>query len=353
MKNSFKKHFGNAANTIEDAEYTVFDEEGQISEASVPIADNPAGRISGIVLIISGWILISLALFLLLPIGGIALIFRSIAPLLSIPSIIVLAGIVMIIFGGSKRRRVKRFYDYTTILLPKGFGEIHRMAEKYNYSDRFVRRDLKKMIDLKMFPEGRMDDAKKYIFLSERVYQEYQKLQESMKARQREAEAVTRRCEKEQQNPAYKDVYQALNVGREQMEEINQAANTLKSNNIAQNVMRLDKIVGCIFDYVEENPSAYKDVRRLMNYYLPTLLKLITTYQQMDNEQIQGPVIHKTKNGIEDVLEKIIQAFETIYDGFYMHTAVDVSADISVLESMLKTDGWIDEQLKSGGAKDE
>ena len=88
-----------------------------------------------------------------------------------------------------------------------------------------------------------------------------------------------------------------------------------------------------------EHPEKLPDIRRLMNYYLPTTLKLLKAYEEFENQPIQGDNIKTGKQQIEDTLDTINLAFENLLDQLFADDVLDVSSDISVLETMLKQEG--------------
>ena len=105
-------------------------------------------------------------------------------------------------------------------------------------------------------------------------------------------------------------------------------------------------IVDRIFDRVEQNPSSVSDIRKLMEYYLPTTIKLLEAYQEMDAQPVGGENIQKSKAEIEATLDTLNAAFEKLLDNLFQDTAWDVSSDISVLNTMLYQEGLQEDGLK-------
>jgi 5-bromo-4-chloroindolyl phosphate hydrolysis protein len=84
-----------------------------------------------------------------------------------------------------------------------------------------------------------------------------------------------------------------------------------------------------------------------MSYYLPTTLKLVNAYKDFDKESVQGENITSAKKEIDLTLDTINQAFEKLYDSFFMNAAMDISTDISVLETLLAQEGLTQKDFKS------
>ena len=80
---------------------------------------------------------------------------------------------------------------------------------------------------------------------------------------------------------------------------------------------------------------------------MPTTLKLVETYQELDSHPVAGQNIQKSKDEIEKTLDTINQAFENLFDSLFEHTAVDITSDITVLKNMLKQEGLTEKEFTS------
>jgi|MGYP000284088886 5-bromo-4-chloroindolyl phosphate hydrolysis protein. len=108
----------------------------------------------------------------------------------------------------------------------------------------------------------------------------------------------------------------------------------------------MEMLVDKIFDRVEQNPASVGDIRKLMEYYLPTTIKLLQAYQDLDAQPVQGENIISSKKEIEKTLDTLNRAFEKLLDDLFQETAWDVSTDISVLHTMLAQEGLTEDGLK-------
>ena len=104
-----------------------------------------------------------------------------------------------------------------------------------------------------------------------------------------------------------------------------------------------------IFARVEEEPDTVSDIRRLMEYYLPTAVKLLEAYKDLDAQPVQGENIISSKREIEETLDTLNGAFEVLLDDMFQDTAWDVSSDVSVLKTMLAQEGLTEKDFKTGG----
>ncbi len=97
---------------------------------------------------------------------------------------------------------------------------------------------------------------------------------------------------------------------------------------------------------MEDNPEKLPDIRKFMNYYLPTTLKLVQTYHEFSEQPVQGENIIMARKEIEEMLDSINQAFEKMFDKLFEDDALDISTDISVLSTMLAQEGLLEDGLK-------
>ena len=95
-----------------------------------------------------------------------------------------------------------------------------------------------------------------------------------------------------------------------------------------------------------ENPDSVDDIGKLMEYYLPTTIKLLEAYEELDAQPVQGENILSSRREIEKTIDTLNTAFEKLLDDLFQDTSWDVSSDISVLEMMLAQDGLTEDGLK-------
>nr|WP_243169907.1 5-bromo-4-chloroindolyl phosphate hydrolysis family protein [Eubacterium callanderi] len=153
----------------------------------------------------------------------------------------------------------------------------------------------------------------------------------------------------EAQNPILKETRLLIEEGKESIEQIREANEAISGEVISQKLDRLEVILCKIFEYVENHTDELPETRKFMGYYLPTTLKLVNAYREMDAEPIQGENIRSAKHEIEETLDTINYAFENLLDSFYQDKAMDISTDITVLETMLAQEGLTEKDFNTGG----
>ena len=86
----------------------------------------------------------------------------------------------------------------------------------------------------------------------------------------------------------------------------------------------------------------------MLSYYLPTTQKLLEAYRDLDKRNVEVKNISDTKREIETTVETINRAFESFLDDLFRDRAWDIQSDISVLNTMLKQDGYIKSDFDKG-----
>lgn len=134
-------------------------------------------------------------------------------------------------------------------------------------------------------------------------------------------------------DPAGESQYQRL------LRQLHEAGAALADPMLRDKAARLETVSARIFALAEADPGKEDQLRKFVNYYLPTALKLLHTYAQLDGQGVDGENITKTKQSIERSLDLLVTAFENQLDKLFQSDALDVSADIAALEGMLNLDG--------------
>ena len=86
-------------------------------------------------------------------------------------------------------------------------------------------------------------------------------------------------------------------------------------------------------------PAKLPQLRRFLNYYLPTTLKLLNAYDRMGAAGVEGANIDSTMGRIDAMMDKVVEAFDKQLDALFADEALDISTDITVLEQMLAQEG--------------
>ena len=140
--------------------------------------------------------------------------------------------------------------------------------------------------------------------------------------------------------------------GRLAISEMRRLDANIADEKISADIRRLEAVSNSIFQQVKADPAKLPQIRRFMDYYLPTTLKLLNAYDRMDATGVAGENITGTKERVESIMGTIVSAFEKQLDSLFGADAMDISTDISVLETMLAREGLAGEHMEAQSTKD-
>lgn len=154
-----------------------------------------------------------------------------------------------------------------------------------------------------------------------------------------QTEAVKQEVQDNSGNPELDAV---LRVGRESVAKIQQINDEIPDFKLSAKLKQIEILTASIIDQVERKPDKLKEVRQFMNYYLPTTIRLLEQYVQLQNVGLKGENIDSGMQQIEAMLDKVIVAFQKQLDGLFERDVVDITADIQVMEQMMAAQGLTD-----------
>ena len=102
---------------------------------------------------------------------------------------------------------------------------------------------------------------------------------------------------------------------------------------------RMEKAGRSIVEAVEANPAKAKQVRRFANYYLPDAVNILQQYATLARQGVKGENAAAIRTEVEHNAASIATAFENQLDALYAAESMDLSADLTVLQNMLKGQG--------------
>ena len=123
------------------------------------------------------------------------------------------------------------------------------------------------------------------------------------------------------------------------LREIRQTDIEIEDEEISAEIRRVESLTAKIFAYRKDHPESQASTQKFLDYYLPTTLKLLYVYAEMEHQGIEGENIHETKERIRSTVHTVADAFEKQIDRLYAGQKVDVTAEIKVMEQMLERDG--------------
>ena len=288
-----------------------------------------------------------------------------------------LAGVGMIYGGCTGLGRLKRFKKYVQALGDRTYCDFERLAGAVGRSVKFVKKDIKRMISKGWFLQGHVDKQETCLITSNETYDQYVSTQKRLeernhqqaeeRARQEAAlrqqaeekerqkfnqheQADARACVEAERDAAERirlspEVRQVLDKGNDFLDKIHRSNDAIPGEEISRKISRMELIIAKIFERAKAHPEIIPDLNRLMDYYLPMTVKLLNAYEEMDSQPVQGENITSSKKEIEETIDTLNVAFEKLLDSIFEDTAMDVSSDISVLNTVLAQEGLTEDEL--------
>ena len=126
-----------------------------------------------------------------------------------------------------------------------------------------------------------------------------------------------------------------IREGREYIAKMRAANDAIADPEISEKIDRVAAICDKIFAHISENPQKIPQIRRFMNYYLPTITKLLESYNVFEKQEITEGNISRSMAEINRIMDVVEVAFKKQLDNLFSSEALDISADVTVLESLL------------------
>ncbi len=121
--------------------------------------------------------------------------------------------------------------------------------------------------------------------------------------------------------------------------EMRRLNDAIEDEVISSRIDQLEEATGKIIDQVVSHPEKLPQIRKFMNYYLPTTLKILNAYDRMGAAGVSGENIDGTMQKIETMMDTIVMAFHKQLDALFRDEAMDIASDITVMENLLAQEG--------------
>ena len=233
------------------------------------------------------------------------------------------AGLLMLCTGLSRSKTAKRQRLYLGFIGRRESVYIADLAGAVGQPEQRVIADLQSMLADGVLPMGYVDRSTGRLVLTDQGYE-----------RQPEEPAAP-----EEEPQSEESVLQ----------EIRAVNDAIPDPEMSRKIDRIEEITRKILTYQKQNPAKAGELRQFLNYYLPTTLKILNAYAQMEAQGIEGANITAAKARIEGMMDKVVEGFEKQLDQLFQGEAMDITADVEVLERMLDKDGLGDPGMTLGG----
>ena len=135
------------------------------------------------------------------------------------------------------------------------------------------------------------------------------------------------------------DVDAMLTEMQQQLDTLHALNEALPDPQLSAAMARMEKAGRSIVETVEATPAKAKQVRRFANYYLPDAVNVLQQYAKLAKQGVRGENAASIRAEVEHNAASIATAFENQLDALYAAESMDLSADLTVLQNMLKRQG--------------
>ena len=219
--------------------------------------------------------------------------------------------------GLRKRNKVRRCRKYLAMLGSRTVISISALSSALGTSPAKVRDELSDMLDDGLFPLGYLDYGNDRLVLSGEGL----------------SDPPPAQPEPPKEAPAKEDPQAAV------LQEIRAINSQIDDPKLSQQIDRIGVITAKVFEYQRSHPQKSPQLHSFLIYYLPTTLKILRAYAQLEDQEVEGENISAAMERIENMMDKVVEGFEKQLDQLFQGDALDITADVEVLERMLAKDG--------------
>ena len=222
-------------------------------------------------------------------------------------------GLVLLSVGLSRSRKEKRFRKYLALIGRQESVWVETLAQAMPVPMHTACDDLQEMLDKGILPMGYLDMGSGRLILTD----------EGLRT--------------EPETPEPKDDTEGEDART--LAQIRAVNDAIEDEEMSRKIDRIEEITRKIFAYQKKNPAKAGQLRTFLNYYLPTTLKILNAYAQMEEQGVEGANITAAKVRIEGMMDKVVEGYEKQLDRLFENEAMDITTDVQVLEQMLEKDG--------------
>ena len=162
---------------------------------------------------------------------------------------------------------------------------------------------------------------------------EQKKQQEELKKAREQAKAA---APKKSYGP---EIDPIIAEGNRALSEMGRLYMSIKDVEVRKKINEIMRITDKITQDAIADPSDIPQIKKFMNYYLPTTIKLLNAYDRMSSQGIEGETLDRSMKNINEMLDQAIVAYKKRLDSLFENQALDIETDIEVMNTMLAREG--------------
>lgn len=259
-----------------------------------------------------------------------------------------LVSIYFICLGKSKIQLVSKAKRYVKMCGTKRYAEVEELASQMGVSPGKVVREIRKILREGIIPSAHIDKKGTCLMLTDEIYRQYMDAEKAWLLREKEEKSKgieekkakeSKETLTEEQRQQKRELSEMIGEGRAYIQKLRDMNDLIPGEQISSKLYQMENLLKEIFRRLEKEPVQMNRMHKLMNYYLPTTLKLVEAYHEFDVISSPGEEIKSAKKEIEDTLDTINDAFTELLNSLFQDKVFDITTDAQVLQTMLANEG--------------
>ena len=136
-----------------------------------------------------------------------------------------------------------------------------------------------------------------------------------------------------------------LAEGEMAVAEMRRLREAIQDAAVRQKLDEIIVVIDKIFKNLPNDPSDYTRTKRFADFFLPSTIKLLNTYDRFGQSGVQGENLSGTMERIDTALDTILLSYKKFFDSLFENQALDIETDIQVLENMLRREGLLNSEF--------
>lgn len=225
-----------------------------------------------------------------------------------------------------------RTQKYLDLLKGKNYLKVEQIATFSHSKLEVVLKDVDNIIKKRLIQNMILSSDKKYLFSTLEACEMYELEKNATQKPQNYKAEVSPEAERKEESAF--------------VQQLHQLNKLVDDGEVSQKVEKIIEISKMIFERKAELQTLPSGIKKFESYYMPTTIKLLSIYTQIDDQPIEGTNIEAIRTDVPVILDTLIQAYQNLLDELYADTALDVSSEIAVLKDMLNQEGLVNQDFE-------
>ena len=140
-------------------------------------------------------------------------------------------------------------------------------------------------------------------------------------------------------------VKKTLDKAKNESKDIYNMRNKIEDNDLKKYLISISNSANKIISTIEKEPKKIRKIANFFDYYLPVTLSIIKRYDEIENQNLSSQEMKEFISSTKLMLKSADEAFNKILERLYQNDMINIDADMKVFNSMLKADGYDDEEI--------